>query len=541
MHVDDTLDSHLNAPMYCFGSGCTPVTPWTGTAALGTMTAGSSADIVIKATIDPGTPDGYVIDNTATIASSTADPNGANNTSTTHTTVSTAADLSITKSDSSDPVTAGNKLTYTITVTNAGPSTARNVQITDPVPAGTTFFSADGAGNNVANTVTWNVGNLAPGSTTVHMTVTVDPHRKTGLWNSATVTSTTTDPTPSDHTATETTAVTPVTTVAITSWTNPVTSGNQTNVSASGTAEASDTVSLTITDGTNTVGPFTTTAVGGNWSLSGMNVSSLSDGTITYSATATDGFGGTANDSKTAAKDTVTNVSITNWTDPINAGNQTNVSASGTAEAADTVKLTISDAGNAHSVGPFTTTATGGHWSFSGIDVSSLNDGTITYSVTATDGVGNAATDSETATKDTVAPTVTINQALTQSDPTSMAPIKFTVVFSEPVTGFANNETDLSSSTAGGMLTSNPYDSGDHMTYEVKVNGMTTAGDIIAKINANTAVDAAGNGNVVSTSTDNEVTWQPTAGNNTPTAAAHSSAAKRPDARRLLLRSMVVA
>src|SRR5213075_2446506 len=97
VHVDDTLDSHLNAPVYCLGSGCTPVIPWTGTVALGTLTAGASIDVVIKATVDPGTPQSYVISNTATIGSATDDPNPGNNTSSTTTTVDTEADLSVSK------------------------------------------------------------------------------------------------------------------------------------------------------------------------------------------------------------------------------------------------------------------------------------------------------------------------------------------------------------------------------------------------------------------------------------------------------------
>jgi hypothetical protein len=135
----------------------------------------------------------------------------------------------------------------------------------------------------------------------------------------------------------------------------------------------------------------------------------------------------------------------------------------------------------------------------------------------------------EVYTIDKTAPTVTINQAglpgdptaNTQSDPTSTAPIKFTVVFNEPVSDFTNGDVDLSTSTAGGTLIANVYDADtvnpDHKTFVVKVNGMTTAGDVIARIGANKANDAAGNGNAASTSTDNKVTWQPSLGNNTPT------------------------
>ena len=49
---------------------------------------------------------------------------------------------------------------------------------------------------------------------------------------------------------------------------------------------------------------------------------------------------------------------------------------------------------------------------------------------------------------DTTAPTVTINQASGQADPTSDSPINFPVVFSEPVTGFATGDVTLSG-TAG--------------------------------------------------------------------------------------------
>jgi hypothetical protein len=45
-------------------------------------------------------------------------------------------------------------------------------------------------------------------------------------------------------------------------------------------------------------------------------------------------------------------------------------------------------------------------------------------------------------------PTVTINQAAGQNDPTNASPINFTVVFSTPVTGFATGDV-TPSGTAG--------------------------------------------------------------------------------------------
>ena len=49
--------------------------------------------------------------------------------------------------------------------------------------------------------------------------------------------------------------------------------------------------------------------------------------------------------------------------------------------------------------------------------------------------VASTSTDN-TVTYDTTPPTVTINQATGQADPTSGTTVNFTVVFSEPVTGF---------------------------------------------------------------------------------------------------------
>jgi hypothetical protein len=66
-----------------------------------------------------------------------------------------------------------------------------------------------------------------------------------------------------------------------------VTASNETNVSASGTADPGDSISVKITDGTHTTTAVTTTATGGTWSVSGIDATSLTDGTITLEVTAT--------------------------------------------------------------------------------------------------------------------------------------------------------------------------------------------------------------------------------------------------------------
>ena len=125
--------------------------------------------------------------------------------------MNTAANLSITKSDSPDPVLAGNDLTYTITVDSAGPSDALGVSVTDGLPAGTSFVSASDGGTLAGGVVTWNLGTVQESDAprVLTLVVKVDPGvaDDTILSNSASVSSSTTDPTPGNNSATETTHV----------------------------------------------------------------------------------------------------------------------------------------------------------------------------------------------------------------------------------------------------------------------------------------------------------------------------------------------
>jgi hypothetical protein len=135
-------------------------------------------------------------------------------------------------------------------------------------------------------------------------------------------------------------------------------------------------------------------------------------------------------------------------------------------------------------------------------------DGTYTVQSRATDNVGNQETPGagNTFSLDTTPPTVTINQAAGQADPTNTSPIHFTGIFSEPVTGFSGAGVDISG-TAGGTKTVTVTGSGT--TYDVAVSGMTD-GTVVAAVKANAAQDGAGNGNTASTSTDNTVTYDGT-------------------------------
>jgi uncharacterized repeat protein (TIGR01451 family) len=205
-----------------------PPPGWTFTFAGGVVTEstptlpnGAGASFVIVVHANSSDTPGSTITNTAKVGSSTFDPNSGNNSSTVMTTVTAAqADLSVTKSGPMT-VTAGTNLTYTITVKDNGPSDAQGVSLTDMVPSGTTFVSekqTSGPMFMVSNpppgssggTVSGTISQLSSGaSATFVVVVNANASDLSGstISNTATVSTTTTDPTPGNNSATVTTSV----------------------------------------------------------------------------------------------------------------------------------------------------------------------------------------------------------------------------------------------------------------------------------------------------------------------------------------------
>src|SRR5437762_708392 len=138
--------------------------------------------------------------------------------------------------------------------------------------------------------------------------------------------------------------------------------------------------------------------------------------------------------------------------------------------------------------------------------------GTVVASIpagAAQDAAGNL-NQSSTATDnsvrfDNVAPTVAVNQAAFQADPTKSSLISYTVRFSEPVTGFTASDVSFAGTTAGGSLTA--FLTGSGSSYNVSVGGMISPGVVMVSVPAGAGRDAANNSNLASTSTDNKVTW----------------------------------
>jgi uncharacterized repeat protein (TIGR01451 family) len=175
-------------------SGATTVTCTRGSLAVGTA---PSIGIAVTAPAE-----GTTLSNAASV-SATGDPNSTNNISATvQTTVTPQADLSITKSGPAS-VNVTSQIGYTLTVSNAGPSTASAVSVSDALPTGTTLVSASGTGWSCggSTTVSCTRASLAVGSAPSIVILVTAPAEGTTLSNSASVSSTTSDPNTANNTS----------------------------------------------------------------------------------------------------------------------------------------------------------------------------------------------------------------------------------------------------------------------------------------------------------------------------------------------------
>jgi Bacterial Ig-like domain len=270
-----------------------------------------------------------------------------------------------------------------------------------------------------------------------------------------------------------------------------------------GTAEASSTV--TLYDATSAVG--TGTASGGSWSITS---SSLGDGVHNLTAQATDAAGNTSTSSAATSvtidtlapnapsKPVMTTATDTGVSTTDGITKTTTPTFAGTTEKKAIVILRD----NGVTIATSAAVSSGNYSLAAG---AALSNASHPITATATDVAGNvsSASTSSTAVIDTVAPTVTMNQAAGQADPTSISPVSFTGVFSEVVYGLTAS--DITFSGTAGATTVTIVGSGP--TYTFNVSGMPRSGTVIASIGAGQVTDTAGNTNTASTSTDNTVTY----------------------------------
>ncbi|UKA63940.1 OmpL47-type beta-barrel domain-containing protein [Arthrobacter sp. FW306-04-A] len=169
------------------------------------------------------------------------------------------------------------------------------------------------------------------------------------------------------------------------------------------------TVNLGATDTGSGVASIKYTVDGGstvtvNAATAAVNVSGNGNHTVSYFAT--DVAGNSSNSQTQTVKIAVPTISAPAY---VNIANKGNVPVTGTAEPGASVTLTVTDAGQVHTVTPQPVTADGtsGAWNISGLNLTALNDGTISYSAVAKTAADNtSATATTTSFKDTVAPIV---------------------------------------------------------------------------------------------------------------------------------------
>jgi len=149
--LSDTLPATLTFVSLSAPAGWTCMTPAMGAGGTVTctnpslaVTSGDVFTLVVNVPADavPGT----FFTNTATVSTTTFDPNDEDNSSTAATLVlgGVSADMAVTKMVNLSQVNAGRPLTYTIEVTNSGPDSADNVTLNDPLPASVTLILLPG-------------------------------------------------------------------------------------------------------------------------------------------------------------------------------------------------------------------------------------------------------------------------------------------------------------------------------------------------------------------------------------------------------------
>jgi uncharacterized repeat protein (TIGR01451 family) len=155
--ISDTLPANTTF-VFCGCSQQGNVLQWN----LGNHNPGESGDVTLQVRVNPLTPNGTVIANSARIS----DGNGGTPaTATTTTTVRSNHSLTI---DKRAPATAavGQLIVYTIDYNVIGDEVALGVVITDAIPTGTTYVagSCTGGCTFAGNVVTWDLGDMNPGS-----------------------------------------------------------------------------------------------------------------------------------------------------------------------------------------------------------------------------------------------------------------------------------------------------------------------------------------------------------------------------------------
>lgn len=176
-------------------------------------------------------------------------------------------------------------------------------------------------------------------------------------------------------------------------------SGSVTNV------EPGRTVTVTVSDGMNSQSTTAIVLANGTYQTGAVDITGFNDGNLSASAQVTDIAGNPATGSATAVKDTQASIAVQFDGDRLYSSSEIGaVSLSGTVanvEVGQTVTVTVTD--GVHSQSTTTQVLAGGVWNTSALNLTGFNEGTLTANAGVTDVAGNTASNSNIATKDTLA------------------------------------------------------------------------------------------------------------------------------------------
>jgi len=177
---------------------------------VGMLAAGDSRQVGYAVMLDGDLAPGDVITNTAIISGGREVETSIPAT----VTITTEADLTISKSGEPASVIAGETLTYTLVYTNEGPSNVQGVVITDTLPADVTYGGVVTHSASLSEPtesgreLTWYIADLAAGASgSVVFTVTVGADARDSITNSALIASATHDPVPDNNAQEEATII----------------------------------------------------------------------------------------------------------------------------------------------------------------------------------------------------------------------------------------------------------------------------------------------------------------------------------------------
>ena len=152
--------------------------------------------------VDVETQAAFLIRNTATVSTTTPDPNAANNTSSAQTQSYGQADLEVIKASDTQVVLGDDTVQYTITVNNHGPSISQRVDVKDQLPPGMELLSL-GASQGVCVDHICQLGDIdvdrSVEITAVARVISPTAAPGTVLTNTATAFTNTPDPKPEDN------------------------------------------------------------------------------------------------------------------------------------------------------------------------------------------------------------------------------------------------------------------------------------------------------------------------------------------------------